>query len=201
MQNLPSAASRMSGNPSLRIDIPPKQMGEDLYFHEKCGKNVVLINSGLTAYRRDPEEEAYYGEVFTHRHLFDNELFEVTIDEKIGKWNSYSFGIGVTVQNPAVELPQWLHDMEDCSWYMYGNDVYHFGDNLIEGYGFDIRNIKEGDRLGVMRKDNGTLHFFLNDVDMGPSVTDVPSGVYGIIDIGGCTVRATIVSSSTPISR
>lgn len=32
-----------------------------------------------------------------------------------------------------------------------------------------------------MRKDTGTVHFFLNGVDLGPAAYEVPDRVFGII--------------------
>ncbi|XP_046404264.1 neuralized-like protein 4 [Ischnura elegans] len=206
MENSMSCPARNGTNPLLRVAIPPPHLGEQLYFHEKCGKNAVVINNGETAHRKEPYETPYHGLVFSHRFLFDNELFEVTVDEIISKWPGYTFGIGVTAQHPAMKDEdednlEWLHDTLSCSWYSYGNSIYENGENIIEEYGIDLGNIKEGDQVGVMRKDNGTLHFFVNGMDKGPSATDVPTDVFGVIDLGGCCVRASVVDPLTPVSR
>ena len=52
--------------------------------------------------------------------------------------------------------------------------------------------IKEGDRVGMMRKSNGNLHYFINGLDQGVAAK-VPNTVWGVIDLYGMTVKVTIV--------
>lgn len=40
---------------------------------------------------------------------------------------------------------------------------------------------QEGDTVGVMRKEMGILHFFVNGVDQGPAAFNIPEHVFGII--------------------
>ncbi len=56
--------------------------------------------------------------------------------------------------------------------------------------------LQEGDRVGCLRKDNGTVHFFVNGVDQGPAASSVPADVYGVIDLYGQAAQATIVDNS-----
>ena len=41
------------------------------------------------------------------------------------------------------------------------------------------------DRVGVVRKRDGTLHFFVNGIDQGQAAFNVPANVYGVIDLYG----------------
>ena len=50
--------------------------------------------------------------------------------------------------------------------------------------------------MGCVRKDDGTVHFFVNGVDQGPAATNVPADVYGVIDLYGQAAQATIVDNS-----
>ena len=50
-----------------------------------------------------------------------------------------------------------------------------------------------GDRVGVQRTEDGTLHFYVNSVDQGAAATNVPASVYGVIDLYGQAAQATIV--------
>lgn len=56
--------------------------------------------------------------------------------------------------------------------------------------------MQEGDRIGLMRKNNGNLHFFINGLNQGVAATGVPSIVYGVIDLYGMTVKVSIADSS-----
>ena len=42
-----------------------------------------------------------------------------------------------------------------------------------------------GDRVGVMRKESGVLHFYVNGDAQGPAATNVPDRIYGVIDLYG----------------
>ena len=50
-----------------------------------------------------------------------------------------------------------------------------------------------GDRVGVIRKEDGTLHFTVNGVDEGLAATNVPATVYGVIDLFGQAAQVTII--------
>jgi neuralized-like protein 4 len=52
-----------------------------------------------------------------------------------------------------------------------------------------------GDRVGVMCKENGTLHFFVNGLDQGAAASNIPDRVYGVIDLYGQAAQATIVDA------
>ena len=50
--------------------------------------------------------------------------------------------------------------------------------------------------MGVLRKPDGTLHFYVNAVDQGVAASNVPDNVYGVIDLYGQAAQATIVDQS-----
>ena len=58
-------------------------------------------------------------------------------------------------------------------------------------YFFKI-NLQEGDRVGMIRKSNGNLHYFINGLDQGIAAK-VPVSIWGVIDLYGMTVKVTIV--------
>ena len=47
-----------------------------------------------------------------------------------------------------------------------------------------------------MRKEDGTLHFYVNGTDQGPAASNVPSNIYGVIDLYGQAAQATIIDHS-----
>jgi len=52
-----------------------------------------------------------------------------------------------------------------------------------------------------MRSSAGCLHFFLNGIDMGVAVRDIPNEVYGIVDLYGAAVQTTICGSNDDIEE
>lgn len=53
-----------------------------------------------------------------------------------------------------------------------------------------------GDRVGVIRKEDDTLHFTFNGVDQGEAAADVPAVVYGVVDLFAQAAQVTIVGHS-----
>jgi len=78
---------------------------------------------------------------------------------------------------------------------MTGNGVMHNGTTMIDQYGQNLDRLQIGDRVGVMRKDNATLHFYVNGADQGVAAMNVPEKIYGVIDLYGQAAQATIVDN------
>lgn len=50
-----------------------------------------------------------------------------------------------------------------------------------------------GDTVGVVRKEDGSLHFFVNGVAQGPAAWNIPPSVYAVVDLYGQAAQATIM--------
>ena len=48
----------------------------------------------------------------------------------------------------------------------------------------------------MVRKETGTVHFFVNGIDQGAAASNVPENVYGVIDLYGQAAQATIIDQS-----
>ena len=53
--------------------------------------------------------------------------------------------------------------------------------------------------MGVVRRDDGTLHFFVNGAAQGPAAWNVPPNVYAVVDLYGQAAQATIVEDGGEI--
>lgn len=53
-----------------------------------------------------------------------------------------------------------------------------------------------GDTVGVVRKEDGTLHFFVNGVAQGPAAWNVPPNIYAVVDLYGQAAQATIADDT-----
>ena len=49
--------------------------------------------------------------------------------------------------------------------------------------------LQEGDRIGLMRKSNGTLHYYINGIDQGVAASRTPQVVWGVVDLYGMAVK------------
>ena len=89
-----------------------------------------------------------------------------------------------------------MTNIRSGTWMMTGNGVMHNGTTVFDDYGQNLDKLKVGDRVAVVRKENGTLHFFVNSEDQGPAATNVPDCVYGVIDLYGQAAQASIIDLS-----
>ncbi|XP_071451844.1 neuralized-like protein 4 [Hetaerina americana] len=140
--------------------------------------------------------ESGFGVAFTNRPLMDNELFEVTLDRKTTNF-PHAMAIGVSPHSPNdITINKFITDLKPPSWSMYYADLYYNNTVSKKNYGRTLDALVEGDRVGMMRRDTGTLHYFINGVDQGAAATGIPSSVYGLIELYGSAAMATIVSKS-----
>ena len=64
-----------------------------------------------------------------------------------------------------------------------------------------------GDRVGVMCTESREFHVIINGSDMGPAVSNIPSSVFGVIDIYGRCIEVELVHGGSisappiPVSR
>ncbi|XP_071449160.1 neuralized-like protein 4 [Hetaerina americana] len=182
------------------IDTPDDDYVERLMFHQNCGTHAAVINNGRTAHRPNAADDFNNGVVLTNRPLKHNELFEVRLDKMVTKWAG-SIEIGVTTHSPTdLEYPSTMTNVRSGTWMMTGNGVMHNGTTVIDEYGQNLDRLQVGDRVGVMRRDTGTLHFFVNGIDQGPAASNIPEATYGVIDLYGQAAQATIIDPSSPFS-
>ncbi|KAK7032339.1 Neuralized-like protein 4 [Halocaridina rubra] len=120
-------------------------------------------------------------------------MFEVRLDKCVDKWAG-SLEIGVTTHPPTdLEYPSTMTNVRSGTWMMTGNGVMHNGTTIIDDYGLNLDRLKVGDRVGVLRKDNGALYFFVNGVEQGLAANNVPERVFGVVDLYGQAAQASIV--------
>ncbi|CAN7987074.1 unnamed protein product [Ixodes hexagonus] len=177
----------------------PGSSEDPLRFHVRCGALVHLSNNNRTAERRRPADEFNNGVVMTHRALRDDEWFEIRIDELVNKWSG-SIELGVTTHNPdTLDFPATMTNMRSGTIMMSGSGILTNGKGSRREYGnYNLDELHEGDRIGVVRKSNGNLHYYINGMDQGMASNSVPQIVYGVVDLYGMTVKVTLLDHSDP---
>ncbi len=77
---------------------------------------------------------------------------------------------------------------------MTGNGVMHNGVTVLDDYGRSLDRLDGGDRVGVARRADGVLHFYVNGEDQGPAAGHVPANVYGVVDLYGQAAQVAIAT-------
>jgi hypothetical protein len=85
--------------------------------------------------------------------------------------------LGVTTTTPTkLNFPNTMTDLDHDTWMLSGSSVLQDGVTIQNGYACDLDKLMEGQRLGIMRKSDGTVHFFINGEDCGVAASSVPPG-------------------------
>ncbi|XP_046397115.1 neuralized-like protein 4 isoform X1 [Ischnura elegans] len=172
--------------------VEKRSIDNGLRFHHRHGPNVVVFNGGLSAQRINLEN-VHNAAVFTNRPLTDNELFEVRLDKRYTD-KSRCHGIGIMAHSPDdVKFYESMYT-SGGTWIYYDVNVYGENKVVVPNYGANVCNTKVGETIGVMKRDNGSLHFFVNGIDQGPAISNAPSVVYGVYEVRGFAAIATIIN-------
>merc|ERR1719419_669209 len=143
-------------------------------------------------------DEFNNGVVMTNRPIKDNEMFEIRIDCLVNKWSG-SIEMGVTTHDPSeIDFPATMTNLRSGTIMMSGCGILTNGKGSRREYGsYNLDELNEGSRIGVMRKSCGTLHYFINGIDQGMAATRVSNRLWGVVDLYGMTVKVTMLQ--TPI--
>ncbi|KAI4464530.1 neuralized [Holotrichia oblita] len=200
-QNLMTRRNARDQQVSLPDPHPLPDYYDRLTFHHNCGTHAEVINNGRTAHRPNAIDDFNNGVVLTARPLKPGEMFEVRLDRIVSKWAG-SIEIGVTTHSPTdLEFPFTMTNVRSGTWMMTGSGIMHNGTTVLEQYGVNLDRLQVSDRVGLVRKENGNLHFFVNGIDQGIAASNVAERVYGVIDLYGQAVAATIVDTMDYESR
>ena len=112
----------------------------------------------------------------THRLLRDTELFEIRIDPK------------------NLRFPETMTNMRSGMIMMSSCAILTNGKGMKREYGeFNLDELHKGDRVGMMHKSNGNLHYYINGHSQGIVATRVAQLLLAVIDLYGMTIKVMIV--------
>jgi neuralized-like protein 4 len=78
-----------------------------------------------------------------------------------------------------------MTDIDYATWMLSGSAVMRDGRTVRNGYCCDLDTLGVGSRLGMVRCSDGTLHYTINGEDQGIACTNIPAGVFAVIDLYG----------------
>ena len=78
-----------------------------------------------------------------------------------------------------------------------------FTDQVKEHYGPNLDKLSCGHTVGLLVDDDNNLHMYVNGVDQGIAVRDVPNPCHGLVDLYGQCEQVTIVTEddNTPVPQ
>ncbi|PIK52959.1 putative neuralized-like protein 4-like [Apostichopus japonicus] len=175
---------------------------ESLKFHPRHGTAIELSEDAKTAMRRNALSEFDNGVVLTDRPLQVDELFEVKIEKLCHKWSG-SLEIGVTSHPPEdIKFPSTMTNMQTGTVLMSGSGILTNGKGTVREYGeLSLFELRVNDRIGLTRRSNGDLHFFINGRDQGIAAPNTEETLYGVVDLYGMAEKVSIVESRASILK
>ena len=174
-------------------------------YHSASGKQIKLTNDGLGAERMDPDRVFGNGVVYGAHPLKGRAEFEVEIVSYMANWGS-SLGFGVMrctkgVPIISIDIPNEPHNaVKHLVWTdrdLYNNLVIVTDEQTDYGY-VDIRDLREGDCVGLSLSQDGVLEFTVNGESQGTAATNVynrNTDVYAVVDHWGQCV-ATVITKA-----
>lgn len=105
--------------------------------------------------------------------------------------------MGITAHDPStIKFPGTMTNMKDGTIMMSGCGILRNGKGIIREYGdYNLDELCEGDRVGMVKKANGNLHYFINGLDQGVAASRVRSGLWGVVDLYGMACKVTLKCS------
>ncbi|KAK2179026.1 hypothetical protein NP493_518g01004 [Ridgeia piscesae] len=89
-----------------------------------------------------------------------------------------------------------MTDLESGTWILTAYGVKYNGKTTNDDYGQSLDDLTRGDRVGVVKQEDNSLHFIINGKDQGEAATDIPGDVYGVVEIIAQAAKVTIVDHS-----
>ncbi|VDI19486.1 Hypothetical predicted protein [Mytilus galloprovincialis] len=68
---------------------------------------------------------------------------------------------------------------------------------MIGSYSLNLNKRQVGDKLGIMKASDNTLHFHLNGIDHGEAFSNLPEVVYGVVDVYGDCCQVSIINKES----
>jgi len=108
----------------------------------------------------------------------------------IRKWSgSIEFGL-IQTDPESFEFPATMTVMRSGTVVMSGNGILHDGKAANSPYThFNLDQLNEGDRIGILKKSDGEIHYFVNGVDQGRATTGLTRPVWGAINLYGMAAK------------
>ncbi|XP_077977072.1 uncharacterized protein LOC144432682 [Glandiceps talaboti] len=169
------------------------------YFFQPAQSSEVMkiINKGRTVQNLNTTGEVHKPVVVsTNRQLETGILFEIQVDQLMDKNFPASSEIGVSTHSQIPDNTVNIGDgiLGKCTgfWLLRSTDLMKDFHLIGGGYKLNLREVKVGDKIGIARFPDSTIHYFLNGEDMGPAFYDVPQDIFMLLCVAGCWEKVTL---------
>ncbi|XP_077867352.1 uncharacterized protein LOC144356525 [Saccoglossus kowalevskii] len=168
------------------------------------GSRAGITNGGLVGYRKDSDLVAANNRaVFvTDKPLQCNHLFEINIDKiDVNKNAGLEFGVTIYQEFPD-DVVYYGEGYGEGTGFWFLETTYLHRDFKIIGGGYilNLDDLKQGDKVGIVRFANSALHYYYNGEDQGIAFRNIPKGVYPLVAVTGKCLQVSVVETCSPIT-
>ena len=201
--------TRRLHDPLSESDTDEFTTNKDVQFgyHSASGEHIRIINNGLGAERMNPNNTYNRGVAYGAQPLKGLAEFEVKMVTYRARWSDpININVGVmrrpkeTPIKSDSSIPKESYNAEHhCVW--AGQRLFN---NFViprekSDYGYvDLRDLREGDYLGLSLSQDGVLEFFVNGESQGIAAKNIytkDTDMYAIVDHCGKCV-ATVITKA-----
>ncbi|XP_070553195.1 uncharacterized protein [Ptychodera flava] len=178
----------------------PQFSGDGHYrFHERCGSNVKIVNSGTTVLKITAKK-INNAVTLTNKPLVPGKVFEIVLDAKTDTWHG-GIRIGLTTNSPEnFQFPAYMADCAEGLTYLWcGKQIFKNG-NAIGNFEVDLGNCKADDRVGIGITDDSYVLFWFNGQLLRCCLVDLIGRncqMYGVVDFSGSVEKVSIAEMNT----
>lgn len=179
--------------PSISPQIAKSQV--TMKFNHECSKNITMTENQNCVFRK----EAFYfyagGVLLGEEPLKVGKLCEFRVDKIVKHWTG-SLEIGVSGNRTLSTFPETLVNLKTKTWVWTGCTTVENGVIVGEEFPYDTEDLRDGSRIGILLSEDGTVHGYVDGVDVGVLFENVPSTVYPIINLYGKCSQITFLEDS-----
>ena len=199
--------TRRLQDPLSQSDTDESTPNKDIQFgyHSAAGKNIQITNDGLGAERMDPENMYDDGVAYGAQPLKGLAEFEVKIVTYGAGWTT-SLGLGIRRCKKGTHIesgPSIPADSDVAKYHCMWDGQILYNNLVTPGetpdYGFvDLKDLREGDCVGLRLSRNGVLEFTVNGESQGIAAKNIytrDTDVYAVVDHYGQCI-ATVITKA-----
>ncbi|XP_065568738.1 neuralized-like protein 4 [Artemia franciscana] len=161
---------------------PSKSIEEEIKFSEIHGRNICLVNNGLSAKRTASYNQ---GIVLSRMPIVKGQKCEVRIEKLTNRWNS-SLMVGLVCQptekNP---LPVTALGFRRSAWVVSADTLFVNGQKAKSRLPFNLDNIAVHSTVGLSLSLDGDFHILIDGKDLGKVASGISDPCYAVFDLYG----------------
>ncbi|XP_070561637.1 uncharacterized protein [Ptychodera flava] len=162
--------------------------GEYYFKLAKPSEVAEISKNGRQLVKKEHPNKLLRAVVVSNKFLETGVMFEIQVEELL-KWYTQpqvEFGVTIhpTIPDDVTHYGNATVGKGTGYWVLWNCDFVKDFTLIGGGYKLNLQDVAAGDRVGIARYTDSTIHYFLNGKDMGKAFSNVPEDVYVFLSVG-----------------